>query len=388
MHTQCGFPDWANDWKTEGNIMKKILFATTALVASAGFAAAEVKISGNAEMGIAKYGNDYTGTTGVDEGAAVFVSNVDIDFALRGESDNGISFGADIDLDEAGATSNSKEAVFVQAGGLKVTMGDTDGALDARLAEPFLAGSSINDDETDHGAAMNADIADKYFDGQVLRVDYTFSGVTVSASAIQGVTKLQPSQDMVVAATNDAPDLATDAEGGGTMTHSDPMYGIGVSYDANLGGVDMNFALAYQSGTVATATDAGAAATTKTDVDMWGATVAAFFGNGFSAAIGYGELKEKETVIATGVSTSVTTEMWNIGFGYEQGPIAVGINYGESDPTGANNTTTGWGLAASYDFGGGLSANFGYGSTDGPGANTADEQPDYDTYSLGLRMKF
>ena len=366
MHTQCGFPDWANDWKTEGNIMKKILFATTALVASAGFAAAEVQISGNAEMGIAKYGDDFVTTTSIDEGAAVFVSNVDIDFALRGESDNGISFGADIDLDEATRTSNNREAVYVEAGGLRVTMGDTDGALDARLAEPFLAGSSINDDETTHGAAMNADNVDGSHDGQVLRVDYSFSGVTVSVSAEQAVTAAQPNGTI----------------GRGVFTglsRQDNAYGIGVSYDANLGGVDMNFALAYQE----TAFFSTSAATTV-DMDIWGATVAAFFGNGFSAAIGYAQMDA--SVSATGVAIPANSgSMWNIGLGYEQGPIAVGINYGEIDSDLVNNDTTGWGMAASYDFGGGLSANFGYGSTDGPGVGPAN---DFDTYSLGLRMKF
>ena len=37
--------------------MKKVLFATTALVASAGFAAADVDLSGSAEIGVV--GGDY-----------------------------------------------------------------------------------------------------------------------------------------------------------------------------------------------------------------------------------------------------------------------------------------------------------------------------------------
>ena len=64
--------------------MKKILLATTILGMTAGFAAAEVKISGSASMGIA---ND-----GVDDAFHVYNSG-ELDFAATVVSDAGVEFG-------------------------------------------------------------------------------------------------------------------------------------------------------------------------------------------------------------------------------------------------------------------------------------------------------
>lgn len=70
--------------------MKKVLFATTALVASAGIAAADghITFSGSAAAGIAS-----------DEGAAwESYGEVELDITFSGETDNGLTFGATMDL--------------------------------------------------------------------------------------------------------------------------------------------------------------------------------------------------------------------------------------------------------------------------------------------------
>ncbi len=66
--------------------MKKILLATTALVGFAGAAAAEITMSGYAEMGIA--GGDGPGIE------TQFHQDWQINFDLVGETDGGLSFGA------------------------------------------------------------------------------------------------------------------------------------------------------------------------------------------------------------------------------------------------------------------------------------------------------
>jgi len=68
--------------------MKKILLATTVLAMSAGFAAADVKVSGSASMGIA---ND--GVANDVDGYEVY-SSVKIKFGASVVSDSGIEFGA------------------------------------------------------------------------------------------------------------------------------------------------------------------------------------------------------------------------------------------------------------------------------------------------------
>ncbi|MDX1782410.1 MAG: porin, partial [Thalassovita sp.] len=78
--------------------MKTILFATTALVASAGIAAADISFSGSAEAGIAQglWDDDGDSATARVEITDVY-SFAKLVATMSGESDNGISFGASID---------------------------------------------------------------------------------------------------------------------------------------------------------------------------------------------------------------------------------------------------------------------------------------------------
>jgi outer membrane protein OmpU len=72
-----------------------------------------------------------------------------------------------------------------------------------------------------------------------------------------------------------------------------------------------------------------------------------------------------------------------VGFGYTFDAISVHMNYGQFDIDGGP-TISGYGLAAAYDFGGGLSAHIGYGSSDFDIAGVPDES----SFSFGLAMSF
>ena len=78
--------------------MKKLLIASTALVATAGMAAADVTITGHAQAGyhsqlLTKGGASMSTTS---EG---IYSGVGVDFAMAGATDNGISFTASLNID-------------------------------------------------------------------------------------------------------------------------------------------------------------------------------------------------------------------------------------------------------------------------------------------------
>jgi outer membrane protein OmpU len=68
--------------------MKKVLLATTALTLSAGFASADVSMSGTGGAGV-------FGAAGAD--LSVY-SGVDLGFALSGASDTGMTFSASLDM--------------------------------------------------------------------------------------------------------------------------------------------------------------------------------------------------------------------------------------------------------------------------------------------------
>jgi outer membrane protein OmpU len=305
--------------------MKTLLLASTALVATAGIAAAEVSISGYAEIGIIggdKYATDQWHT------------DIDVTFAMTGESDGGLAFGASVDLDENGAFNNTTqggETYFLSYGGLRLDMGDTDGALDAAMQEVNLAGASIADDETSHAGFNGNAGLDGTFDGQIARVSYSAAGFTAGLSA--------------------------EIDDTGAM---DPVWGLGVRYVADLGGTSVGVGLGYQ--------------TQEDTADLIGLSLDAKMANGFSAAINY-------TMADIEGGPDDATHM-AIGVGYTMNALSIGVNYGEySDWTLGCGDCDGFGLAATYDLGGGLAAHAGYGSSDFGGT-------DSDSYSLGLSMSF
>lgn len=113
--------------------MKKVLLATSILAATTGFAAAEVATSGSARMGVYFDGTD-----------AYFTSRVRVSFAMSGESDSGLSFGASIRADQAGIGNSgdatgtaapgddmSAGSVYVKGAFGTLTFGDNDSAANA-----------------------------------------------------------------------------------------------------------------------------------------------------------------------------------------------------------------------------------------------------------------
>ncbi|MBV6637551.1 MAG: porin [Mameliella sp.] len=319
--------------------MKKILFATTALVATAGVAAAEVSLTGFAEMGVVD--GDHLST-------AQFHTDIDVTFNLSGEADNGLTFGATIDLDEElgfSAFNGGPEAVWIAYGGARLTMGDTDGAFDWALTEVGIGGALADDHTTHAGFNFNSGL-DGTFDGQIARFDYSFDSFAVAISA--------------------------EIDDSGTF---DPVWGIGFRYTGELAGLDLGVGLGYQT------VDLGA------DVDVVGLSVDTTFDNGLQAIVNYSQWDIGGTDV----------DHWGLGLGYTMNALTLSANYGEySFPGSAKDS--GFGLAANYDLGGGLVVQFGYGSSDidvGPsvfgigGGNFAGMPAgDYDQYSLGLAMSF
>lgn len=132
--------------------MKKVLLASTILAVSAGFAAAEVTLSGSARMGIV-----HNGTLDAGDGATFFSSRVRIVFTASGETDGGLTFGASMRADQQGGNnndaggdkdgdSNGDSTVFLSGAFGKLTMGDVSGAPDALVGQVSGVGYGPIDD--------------------------------------------------------------------------------------------------------------------------------------------------------------------------------------------------------------------------------------------------
>lgn len=285
--------------------MKKVLLATTALTLSAGFAAAaELTITGSAELGI----ND-NGTDDVQ-----FFQDMDVTFKGSGTTDGGLSFGFAIDLDEggSGARAHAPEddggaSIFISGDFGTLTMGDTDGAFDWALTET-ASGGSIDDAHTIHAGYNGNSGLDGSNDGQVLRYDNTFGDFGVAISMEQDAT---------------SSGIANNGAGAGDV--------LGLGLKGSFG--DFNVGLGFQD------SDAD---------DIFGISLGASLGM-IDAVINYSDRDTTGDHIGLGVT-------------YSEGPMLLHMNYGEYE-SGAD----GFGLAANYDLGGGAEVQFGYGSDNGSG---------------------
>jgi outer membrane protein OmpU len=117
--------------------MKKVLFATTALIATAGMAAAEVRISGYGRFGL-----DYNEANGTAAAQALglnetsITSRLRLQFDMSAETDGGVTFGARFraqaesrDGVAGGAVFNGAR-FFVTSGGFTLGVGNIIGAVE------------------------------------------------------------------------------------------------------------------------------------------------------------------------------------------------------------------------------------------------------------------
>ena len=174
--------------------MKKILLASTALVASAGFAAAEVVIGGDGYFGVGYGTYDGNGIyettdTSADEVPAgsgtylssySFVYDLDVDFSASGTSDSGLTFGASGDFDDLGKSQGSRgfdNSIFVSGDFGTISMGDIDGAAENVIGDLAGVGLSGLGDFNENVFLLGADAQPV---GPVARYDYALEGLTLS----------------------------------------------------------------------------------------------------------------------------------------------------------------------------------------------------------------
>lgn len=315
--------------------MKKVLLATSFLVATAGFAAAEVKLSGDGRMGVVYNGDDWN-----------FSSRARVKFNLSGESDNGLSFGAGFRADHqgrsatgstTGANQGSAGSIWVSGAFGKIEMGDTVGAAEAVLFDmPEIGFTDLKANgafgEDNDISFLTGDSEDGITaDGNPsLLYTYTFDAFTVAASF-------------------------TDGHVGQSSVDDNQAYALGFKYAAG----DYSVALAYEK------LDYVGGGDTSVfwiggDVDLNGTKISAIFGD-FS-----------DNAIDQQYALGVTSNFNGVGIG--------GFVKQTTYTAAGVDDVTHYGLTASYDLGGGASIVGGIIDSD---QNGTDPKAD-----LGLKFKF
>ena len=198
--------------------MKKVLFATTALIATAGVASADIAISGDGRMGIV---NTETATAGDAE--ATFNSRLRFTLTASGVTDGGLSFGGAARIDQydentdaalSGRASGSNAAaagaaadrgtagsVYVSGAFGKITMGDIGSAHESATGDLHGVGLTLSSNEMGYaGGGDDTGVAYSYTTGNFtiyasmgqrqdtsannengLGVSYNMNGITIAA---------------------------------------------------------------------------------------------------------------------------------------------------------------------------------------------------------------
>ena len=213
--------------------MKKVLFATTALVMSmtAGVAVAEVAVTGDARMGLIHDGND-----------AQFSSRARVKFTLTGESDAGLSFGASFRADNADddAKNGTSGSVWISGTYGKLEMGDTVSATEAAIGDLYevgytQGGFAYDIEEISYltGDGANTD------QGPNILYSYTMDRFSVYASASDG-------SDTKWATTTGADTTSVDPNGNidreSDAWSDDVAYSVAAKYDAETWWVGLGYA--------------------------------------------------------------------------------------------------------------------------------------------------
>ena len=338
--------------------MKKVLLATTALVAFGGAATAQdaaapkITLSGYAEIGVD--GGNFGYTT-------QFHNDWQVNINFASETDGGLSFGGKVQIEESnspqringiGATGIKidDEQFWVKGDFGKVTLGETAGALDWAAPDIYV-GTSISDDHSTHAGVYWNTGLDGFYDDQVMRYEYSFGDWAVAGS------------------------MEMDDTGVG-----DPVLGVGAKWSGSLSGADVSAGIGYQS---------------NGDIDTWSLAATAKMANGVSAGLGYALFNDSATSGFTDyIGNGVAVDSWvGVDVAYTTGALTVGANYGMYSAVNAGDSDPkGWGLVANYDLGGGAVAMFGYGASSGTDASGSTygngNGHGSKTWSAGLGMSF
>jgi len=356
--------------------MKNILFATTALVATAGIASADVSITGFAEIGVFDNGS----------GDMQLFNDIDVTFSMTGETEGGMSFGASVDLDEISdvavnqATDNNSRAGIaanISGGFGTVTLGDTDGASDWALTETAVGGS-MADDHTAHAGYSGNSPFDGVSDGQILSWTNTVGAMGVAISFEQAADGATSDNDDTVQiglkysmeAAGGTIGLGIGYADAGSQTTAAVAVVPSIILVSSADNADEDVIIGADGSLVATATQS----TLQTGVEAVAATTGDTNGMGISLSVASGNLTGVLNY-SDGEVEGVDTSHVALGIGVTMDALTIGVNWGEFDT--ADVKTNGVGLAVNYDLGGGAAFQLGYGDGEGE-----------DTMSMGLALSF
>lgn len=352
--------------------MKKLLLATTALIAASTIAAPaqaelEVTLGGFVAFQAAMFNNDIANNSDRD-----FQSESEIVINVDGTADNGLQYGAIVQLEAS--TSDSANAgdvgVYLAGSWGRVELGDLDGASGLVVFAPTVGIGQINgsyDDYIPDGARAHAlnDRGDHNFTAADSGTSTKVTYYTPKFSGFQAGVSYTPQGDSM----------------GEDITFTDMLphdiFELGLGYEGQFSGVDVKAGATYVRGTAVGMIE---------DLRSW--SVGAQIGyNGFRFGGGYTD--NGDSISTLGFADNDISS-WNVGATYENGPWGVGVSYLDYDfDNNANAVSLGGGavgtggdytalvLGGTYNIAPGLSLGADLAFFDRNATGTADDQSGY-----------
>jgi len=303
--------------------MKKVLLASTALIASASVVAADVTVGGSGRMGVL----DSLGLEEQRPDELGFTSRIRIAFTGSGETDGGLAFGGSVRADNAGAgNSGTGGSVFISGDFGRLSMGDVSGA-------PEWAVGDVSEVGLTGLGNVNESIYLSNANRPAMRYDYSFGDFGVAVSA-----------------DNPAGDNETYGVGG-RATFGGFTVGIGYENVSYSDDADLEFwGGDADDGTGVFVTLGGG-----TEADHIIGGLSRSFA-GFTGRFIYGEAEIDEPTLG-----DIDLTQYSVSVDYTFDATTVTAFYSALEFSGAIDTDgDAWGVGASYDLGGGASLEAGY----------------------------
>ncbi|MEP4510797.1 MAG: porin [Paracoccaceae bacterium] len=258
---------WAWLMKTEGIQMKKILIATTALVGTAGIAAAELNTTGSARIGLA-YVEDQVDVAGEEQELRI-EQRLRVNFTGIAETDAGVKLEARFRLESNEDVDNSISGTgpgaagfAVSSGGFRLDVGNVSDVIDSGDVVNYYGYGVGFTSFLEHNGTVSGIPAGGFGSGNpdatTIKIKYEMGDFTVSASysnnenATAALTEVGPdgtlgtADDIVTAATSN--DIEEFQIGVG---YNFGDYSVGVAYGSeDNAGADNDFWVATFGGSV------------------------------------------------------------------------------------------------------------------------------------------
>jgi outer membrane protein OmpU len=320
--------------------MRKILLATTALAAFAGFSSAAnaqitVTLGGYTEFFGAAYKDDAANRTSRE-----FQLETEIVVKADGKADNGLLYGAKIEIANGATNSIGTDEASVYLSGFwgRVDLGEDDGAAD-RLAvfAPVVGVGGIDGDYPDFLTVTSAGLI---HGRQPWGVTFGAAKAPDSSDATK-VTYVTPRVSGFQAGFSYVPENGDEAQSVVALenqaTYSDFLE-FGINYTGDFSGVTVAASATGTSGNGKGSTGSTAQTAAFKNFTAWQVGGQVGYA-GFKVGGGY---VDADDFNVTAINNSGDQHAWNVGASYTTGPIAVGVSFidAEGYKVASNTNTT------------------------------------------------